>query len=119
MILFSSSGACCVHKKAAESEGVKMRLPDAPVSDLIRHHLHGFVSHTWWDLILSLGNFKALSDFVFFFKCPSEQSYKCEGLKSLPRNLKTLQDPHVPAEVVDAVYVNGHNWLHLICRLRR
>lgn len=82
MILFSSSGACCVHKKAAESEGVKMRLPDAPVSDLIRHHLHGFVSHTW-DLILSLGNFKALADFYFFFKCPSEQSYKCEGLKSL------------------------------------
>lgn len=83
MILFSASGACCVHKKAAESEGVKMRLPDAPVSDLIRHHLHGFVSRTWWDLILSLGNFKALADFYFFFKCPSEQSYKCEGLKSL------------------------------------
>lgn len=117
MILFSSSGACCVHKKAAESEGVKMRLPDAPVSDLIRHHLHGFVSHTWWDLILSLGNFKALSDFVFF-QVPLRTELQVQAVEIF-ENLKTLQDPHVPAEVVDAVYVNGHNWLHLICRLRR
>lgn len=79
MILFSASGACCVHKKAAESEGVKMCLPDAPVSDLLRHHLHGFASHTWWDLILSLGNFKALSDFVFFSSAPQNRVTSARG----------------------------------------
>lgn len=94
-----------------------MRLPDAPVSDLLRHHHLRFASHTWWDLILSLGNFKALSDLVFF-QVPLRTELQVQGVEIF-ENLKTLQDPHVPAEVVDSVYVNGHNWLHLICRLRR